>query len=90
MKLIASKYCSECGAALKPEYEATAPLAAGRSSPDSERSSDSSVHGQFVPGSRIADRYRVVSMIGKGGRGEVYRADNLKLGQTVALKFLPR
>jgi serine/threonine-protein kinase len=45
---------------------------------------------RFSPGDVLAGRYRIVLRVGKGGMGEIYRANDLELGQAVALKFLPQ
>ena len=65
-----SNFCSECGAALSPEIAATLPpqdrAVAAESSVDSSLT-DSSHHGRFLPGTKVAERYRIVSLVGKVG-----------------------
>src|SRR5690349_23952342 len=52
------------------------------------RDTDAGSETLFAPGEVFAGRYRMIRRIGRGGMGDVWRADDLVLQTSVALKVI--
>jgi serine/threonine protein kinase len=69
-------YCGKCASPLKPSEEIAATETIRAPQEDLTR------------GTSFANRYEVIEELGKGGMGSVYRVEDTKLNQDIALKII--
>ena len=79
-----------CGdnSALRQEVESLLKFHDTPGSPDAEPADPPGDSARFAPGDMFAGRYRMVARIGRGGMGDVWRADDVILQTPVALKLI--
>jgi serine/threonine protein kinase/tetratricopeptide (TPR) repeat protein len=72
------QFCGDCGTRLTPAQEARPELTETLQTPVRELTS----------GSNFAGRYQVIEELGHGGMGRVYKVQDTKIGEKIALKLL--
>jgi len=71
-----SKYCKECATPLPSQKET--PVTETLETPKEE----------LTRGTTFAGRYEIIKELSKGGMGKVYRVEDKKLNEEVALKII--
>jgi serine/threonine-protein kinase len=75
------RFCGECGTPLPASAHSAPPAALA----------DETIllpTAELEPGTVFARRYQVIESLGAGGMGQVYRVQDRKVGEEVALKFI--
>ena len=77
-----ARFCANCGAGLFPTLPPT------ERQPNVVLVAREPHRADPLLGRVVADRYRVVELIGRGGMGVVYKAEHARIGKVLALKLL--
>ena len=73
-----SGFCSKCGPQISSSEEVSVSPTKTLETPSEE----------LTRGTTFAERYEIIEELGKGGMGKVYRVEDKKIKQEVALKLI--